>query len=43
MGRGLEAIERLVDLMRGKDPDVALKTANALLDRAYGNVVARPV
>jgi hypothetical protein len=33
---GPEAIERLVDLMRGNDPDVALKAANALLDRAYG-------
>jgi hypothetical protein len=33
---GPEAIERLVDLMRGKDPDVALKAAIALLDRAYG-------
>jgi hypothetical protein len=28
--------ERLAPLMRGEDPDVALKAANALLDRAYG-------
>jgi hypothetical protein len=33
---GPEAIEKLVELMRGKDPNVALKAANALLDRAYG-------
>jgi hypothetical protein len=33
---GPEAIEKLVELMRGKDPKVALKAANALLDRAYG-------
>jgi hypothetical protein len=33
---GEEAIERLVALMRGEDPNVALKAANALLDRAYG-------
>jgi hypothetical protein len=39
---GKEAIERLVDLMRGKDPDIALKAANALLDRAYGKV-AQPI
>jgi hypothetical protein len=33
---GEEAIERLVALMRSEDPNVALKAANALLDRAYG-------
>jgi hypothetical protein len=33
---GKEAIELLVSLMRGDDAEVALKAANALLDRAYG-------
>jgi hypothetical protein len=33
---GDEALLRLVDLMRGDQPDIALKAANAILDRAYG-------
>lgn len=33
---GEEAIEKLVALMRGDNPEVALKAANAILDRGYG-------
>jgi len=33
---GKEAIEKLVSLMRGDDPEIAFKAANSLLDRGYG-------
>ena len=33
---GDEALLKLVDLMRGDQPDIALKAANSILDRAYG-------
>lgn len=33
---GKEAIEKLVALLRGNNPEVALKAANAILDRGYG-------
>lgn len=31
-----EAVDKLVELMRGRYPKVALAAANALLDRAHG-------
>jgi hypothetical protein len=34
----LEAIERLVHIMRGRSPRVALKACEILLDRAFGKV-----
>ncbi len=33
---GKEAIEKLVSLMNGDDPEIAFKAANAILDRGYG-------
>ncbi len=33
---GSEAIEKLKELMRGKDQRIALQAAQALLDRGYG-------
>lgn len=33
---GPEAIEKLVELLRGDDPRVAKAAADSLLDRAYG-------
>lgn len=36
---GKEAIERLVQLMRGDDPRVAKAAADSLLDRGYGKPI----
>ena len=33
---GKDAIEKLAALMNGKDEEIALKAANAILDRGYG-------
>ena len=32
----MEAVEKLISIMRTGEPDQAIKACNALLDRAYG-------